>query len=110
MRLSHYFGSQTRKHLVGRIRGGNEQTNSRRISLPFLDTTLRSSYAQLGRGAVGMLWFARQEVRIVIHYRIPLIDAQGVESVNKLGRKFVHKRTGEVCSLECMFRNGGGCR
>jgi len=47
MSFSHHFGGQARQHLIGRVRGRDEQPNFRRISLPLLDTFAGGLDAQL---------------------------------------------------------------
>ena len=109
MSFPHYLGSEAGKHLVWGVRGSNQQTNSRRISLPFLNATLRSADAKFECRTGSVHRFARQKVRVIVHHRIPLIDAQRVERVDKLGRQFVHQGIGYLGSFECMLRSGGGC-
>src|SRR4051812_15651939 len=109
MRLAHYFRRETRQHMVRRVCCCDQQSNSRRVATPLLDTTFGCPYSKVGGGARRLLGFATEKVRIVFKRRKSLVDAEAADCIDELWRQLVHHATNQLSCFKEMLR-GGCCR
>ena len=67
MRAAHNFGREARQHLIRCVRGGNQQSDLRRVDTRFLDALAGRANAQIGSRGGGVHRRAAQEVTVIVH-------------------------------------------
>ena len=106
---AHNLGCETRKHLIGSVRGRDEQTDLRRVAAPLFNALAGGVDAQVSRRTGWVHRRAAEEIRVIVHGRVAVLNAETANRVDELRRELVHHRGNQLCGAEHILRGRGAC-